>query len=268
MTLSAYSSIQKMKKAALGAGSLILDIAKTGISISYKADGSIVTNADQPAEDMIFEILEQSFPGISVIGEERTALPGGLPSKITDDYFLVDALDGTRIFAGGGDDFTVNVAYIEKGVLISGVIYAPNYGELFWGSERGAFKALKSEAFAVDHQIKVGPLVDQPRIVVSGSRDMDEVNAFVAKTEGTLEHVGASLKYCRIAEGKADVYPCFGTTMEWDTAAGHAILLAAGGFLRLLDGGDLTYGEGDRTTEAGFANPPFYASSGAKFFDR
>ncbi|TCP80804.1 3'(2'), 5'-bisphosphate nucleotidase [Rhizobium sp. PP-CC-2G-626] len=244
-----------------------MSIGKADTSVSFKTDGSIVTDADRAAEETIMAILEHAFPDLTAIGEERASMPGGLPSNITDAYFLVDALDGTTIFAGGGSDFTVNIAYIENGALICGLIYAPKHGELFWGTDQGAFKALRSEAFAVDHQIWVDPRVEVPRIVVSGSRDMDRVNEFVAMTGGVLEHVGASLKYCRIAEGKADVYPCFGPTKEWDTAAGHAILLAAGGTLCLLDGGDLTYGKGDRTTEAGFLNPPFYASSSAQLLE-
>ncbi|MCB1563753.1 MAG: 3'(2'),5'-bisphosphate nucleotidase CysQ [Alphaproteobacteria bacterium] len=224
-----------------------------------KADGSPVTIADQETEALITERLAALTPGVPVVGEESVAL-GTAPDPHGHEYFwLVDALDGTKEFISGGGDFTVNIALIRTGVPVLGVVYAPACGELYTGC--GAGTAVRwLEETGKDKEIHVRTPPKDGLTVVASRRHGDDkrLDRFLAefKIEKLIKR-GSSLKLCAVACGKADIYPRLGPTSEWDTAAGDAVLRAAGGILTDLDGKPLLYG-GARPK---FRNPEFVACS-------
>lgn len=243
-------------QAALAAGKEIERIYAAGCASETKADGSVVTEADHRAEAIILSCLAEHFPAIPVIAEEE-ACAGRIP-HIGRRFFLVDPLDGTRGFVERNGEFTVNIALIEDGVATTGVIYAPDQHVLYFGAiGEGAYRRRDGEASEAI-QVRLAP--DEGLTVVSSRTTAD-------KTRERLSGVGiagfapssSSLKFCLLAEGSADVYPRYGTTMEWDTAAGQAILEAAGGRVMRLDGdreaGPLRYGN----AAANFTNPHFIA---------
>jgi len=238
--------------AAHAAGVAILDIYRQDFNVRHKADASPVTRADEEAEAIIEERLAAAAPEIPIIAEERCAAQG-LPSAAPPRFWLVDPLDGTKEFISRNGEFTVNIALVECGRPRLGLVYAPALGRLFaggegvgaWVEEDGLRRAISTRA------------VPEAGLTVVGSRwhgDDAAVDAFLAgRRVAERAMVGSSLKLCLIAEGAADVYPRFGRTMEWDIAAGDAILRAAGGTVRTLDGAPLRYGK------AGFDNPDFVA---------
>jgi len=222
---------------ALAAGREIMTVRAAGFDAEKKSDGSIVTIADQRAEAIIEAGLAKLAPGTPMLGEE--AASAGRVPECGARFFCVDPLDGTRGFAKGGDEFTVNIALIEGGVPTHGVVLAPATGELFAG-EPG--RALGGREGAL-HPIQVRKEPQQWRIVASDFSGRDERTAqFVQALDGEIAHASSSIKFCRIAEGAADLYPRFGDVREWDAAAGHAILRAAGGEIMRLDGAPLVYG--------------------------
>lgn len=245
---------------ALKAGAKIMDIYRDGFSVDTKADASPVTEADGAAEAIILAGLARLWPDIPVVAEEAVST-GDVPE--TDKvFYLVDPLDGTREFISRNGEFTVNIALIDEGVPVAGVVYAPARGELFWGAKgKGAFRAaVKDGVIGSQEPLHVRAAPSAVTAIGSrshGSAETEEwlkqyvVNDFVA--------AGSSLKFCRVAEGSADLYPRHGRTMEWDTAAGDAILRAAGGLVTTLDGQPLTYGKRAREDGADFANPYFVA---------
>jgi 3'(2'),5'-bisphosphate nucleotidase len=249
--------LETMIEAALAAGDEIERIYAEGCAAEEKLDGSPVTIADRHAELIILARLTAAFPDIPILAEEE-ACAGRIPD-IGERFFCVDPLDGTKGFVGRTGEFTVNIALVEKGEAVAGVIYAPDPRLLYYGARgEGAFRAGHKEepqAIAVRARPEAG-------LTGIGSRNH--------AAPGTVERnarlriadylpSGSSLKFCRLAEGAADVYPRYGRTMEWDTAAGQAILEAAGGRVMALDGdeeaGPLRYGK----VEAEFANPNFIA---------
>lgn len=252
---------------ALKAGARIMDVYQTEFSVDAKSDASPVTEADGAAEEIILTELAKLSPDIPVVAEEAVS-KGDVPE--TDKvFYLVDPLDGTREFISRNGEFTVNIALIEEGVPVTGVVYAPALGELFWGAKgKGAFRAaVKEGVIGSQELIRVRSAPSAVTAIGSrshGSAETEEwlkqyvVNDFVA--------AGSSLKFCRVAEGSADLYPRHGRTMEWDTAAGDAILRAAGGLVTTLDGEPLTYGKRGRTSDTDFANPYFiaYGDTGLK----
>lgn len=248
-----------MIEAALAAGEEIACIYAEGCEIESKADGSPVTIADRRAEAIILERLAAAFPDIPVIAEEE-ACAGRLP-EIGDLFFLVDPLDGTKGFAERTGEFTVNIALIDHGVPVAGVVQAPDSGLLYYGATgKGAFRRNgddRDEPIHVRH-------ASAGRLAAIGSRNhrpRGEAEKLAALGATDYVPAGSSLKFCLLAEGSADVYPRWGPTMEWDTAAGQAVLVAAGGRVVALDDtggevGPLVYGK------AGFANPHFIAWGG------
>lgn len=249
-----------MIEAALAAGDEIERIYAEGCAAEEKLDGSPVTIADRHAELIILERLAAAFPDIPVLAEEE-ACAGRIP-KLGDRFFCVDPLDGTKGFVARTGEFTVNIALIEDEEPVAGVIYAPDPRLLYYGARgEGAFRAFhkqEPEPIRVRSRLSAG-------LTGIGSRNhaspgTEERNARL----GVIDYLpsGSSLKFCRLAEGAADVYPRYGRTMEWDTAAGQAILEAAGGRVMALEGdaeaGPLRYGK----TEDGFANPNFIAWGG------
>ena len=227
-----------------------------------KHDASPVTEADRAAERLIVAALDTAFPGIPIVAEEQIA-EGHVPPDLGSRFFLVDPLDGTREFVAGLPDFTVNIGLIEDGVPVCGVILAPAYGELFLGSARGAFKErqLRNGDWTDPQIISARIRPARPLALASRSHRTQATNAYLAEIPlEAVVPVGSSLKFCRIAEGAADLYPCLGRTMEWDIAAGHALLAAAGGQVVRIEGGEIAYGQRGRADMPDFANPYFLAT--------
>ncbi|MCD8497205.1 MAG: 3'(2'),5'-bisphosphate nucleotidase CysQ [Alphaproteobacteria bacterium] len=213
---------------------------------THKADGSPVTKADHETEAFIEEALLKLLPDVPVVGEEGIAL-GKLPSlKETEFYWLVDPIDGTKEFIAGSPDFTVNIALVSGGIPLIGIVYAPALGELYAGlntpDEKHATRWL--EETGKEKELRTRKPPKEGLHVVTGRRkknsgEMDKfLESFkVAKTTRR----GSSIKLCMIANGKADLYPQFGQTCQWDTAAGHAVLSGAGGIITDLQGTPLSY---------------------------
>lgn len=246
---------------ALDAGAVTLRHYGRGGKVRRKDNASPVTAADEESEALILAALARVAPGIPVIAEEE--MSAGRAPETGVRFFLVDPLDGTREFIAGRPDFTVNIALVENGRPILGVIYAPARGALYFGGEgHGAF-ALEAEADAGAFAPEAARPIQAraaPRhglvAVASRSHRRPETDAYLKSlTIADTLSIGSSLKFCLVAEGSADVYPRHGPTMEWDTAAGDAILRAAGGSVRGLDGHPLTYGK----AQDGFRNPQFIA---------
>ena len=237
---------------AVSAGAKIMEIYGSDFGSALKSDASPVTAADTAAEAIIVAGLKQHFPYIPIIAEEQHA--AGQQIALAETFFLVDPLDGTKEFISRNGEFTVNIGLIKNGQPICGVVYAPALNEIYVGEMGvGAFRAqtpgLQFSAISVRACPTLGPM-----ILASRSHRDTETEAFIAAQKpASITNAGSSLKFCRVAEGKADLYPRFGRTMEWDTAAGHAVLTAAGGKLTNPDGGAFTYGK------PGFANGPFIA---------
>jgi 3'(2'), 5'-bisphosphate nucleotidase len=216
-----------------------------------------VTAADRVAEEIVLEALARLAPGAAVVAEEAAAA-GRLPPP-ADTFFLVDALDGTRDFLNGRPDFTVNVGFVEAGRPAAGIVHAPASGRLWLGAAEGAF-AGDGKAWA---PIRVRrPPESGLEIVASRLHPSPETDAFIAKFPGArLVSAGSSIKFCLLAEGKADLYPRLGPTSQWDTAAGDAVLRAAGGRVLTLDGEPLRYGPREGTGVAAYLNPWFVATA-------
>jgi 3'(2'), 5'-bisphosphate nucleotidase len=234
---------------ALRAADAILAVRARGFAVSRKPDRSVVTEADHAAEAIIAAGLREAVPDIPVIAEEEVA--GGAVFLATPCFWLVDPLDGTREFTDGSDDFAVNIGLVRDGRIVLGVVGVPATGELFGGIVGvGAWKRWRGAQTPV-HARAVPP----EGLTVLASRhhgDAAQMEAFLAgRVVAKTVNYGSSLKFCRVAEGIADVYPRFGRTMEWDTAAPQAVLEAAGGTVCTLDGAPLRYGK------PGWENPHF-----------
>ena len=247
--------IASLIPAVIEAGACTLAHRAAGVAAEAKSDQSPVTAADRDAEAILLAALRYFAPTIPVVAEEEAAA-GRIPA-VDGPFFLVDPLDGTKEYVGGGDDFTVNVALIERGLPIAGIVYAPAQGAIWWGdvphrlAQRGD---VENGVVARRHPITVRPCGGRPRAVASKSHSNPATEAFLAACESQDRvSIGSSLKFVLLAEGTADLYPRPGPTMEWDTAAGHAVLAAAGGRVFDLDGGPLTYGK------PRFFNPGFVA---------
>ena len=245
---------------AISAGEAVMAVYAAPPASRLKADSSPVTDADLRSEAIILEGLRRLAPAIPVVSEESAAATA--PPVLADRFFLVDPLDGTREFLGRNGEFTVNIALIEGRRPVAGVIFAPAIDRLFWAErDVGAFEADVSgtslRAISRRRLRAAPPPGTGLRVVASRSHLDPDTEAWMkARTVASLLSAGSSLKFCLVAAGEADAYPRFGPTMEWDTAAGHAILEAAGGRVAAADGGPLLYGK----REAGFANGGFIAS--------
>ncbi len=244
--------------AAREAGAVIMDIYRGDFAVDEKADASPVTEADRRAEDVITARLRALTPDIPIVGEEAFAA-GDIPA-VDRRFWLVDPLDGTKEFIKRRDEFTGNIALIENATPVLGVVHSPALGLLFAGAVGGGARLTTGDGAARPIATRALP-PEGLAVVASRSHANDEALAAWLEGRGVASTVkaGSSLKFCRVAEGAADVYPRFGPTMEWDTAAGHAVLLAAGGQVTTIDGAPFTYGK------PGFRNPHFVAWSGAAF---
>lgn len=248
---------------ALAAGREIMDVYRSKIIVETKSDESPVTEADRRSEAVILAGLRKACPEVLCVAEEEMS-HGLVVSGPCDTFMLIDPLDGTREFVNAKTDFTVNIALIREGAPILGVVYAPARNVLYAGGPDGSFVYDVDAAFACGQgrRISVRRASSVPRIVASRSHRTAETDAFIERYPGAeIASVGSSLKFCLLAAGEADLYPRFGRTMEWDTAAGDAVLRAAGGFTRTVDGRPLTYGKRPGA-DVDFSNPWFVASGG------
>ncbi len=250
------------------AGAAVMEVYAKDFAVETKGDASPVTEADQLAEAIILADLARLAPDIPVIAEE--ACSAGIVPGVDQAFFLVDPVDGTREFVSRNGDFTVNVALIRAGRPVFGLVYAPVHGMLYLGRPEGA-EALRIADGAVVARSPIAAVARPeaaPRIIASRSHRTAETDAFIARHPGaSIVSAGSSLKFCLMASGEADLYPRMGPTMQWDTAAGDAVLRAAGGSVTDTDGVPLTYGPNGRAGAMGFANPWFVAH-GARRDDR
>jgi 3'(2'), 5'-bisphosphate nucleotidase len=245
--------LQSLIYTAQRAGGAIMAVYATDFSVQQKADASPVTVADEAAERIILADLARLAPSTPVVAEEAVAAgKGPVDAAKEGRFFLVDPLDGTKEFVGRRDEFTVNVALIERGEPVLGVVFAPARRELYWGDVR-AGKAGRIDADPDGTMPSLGTAISvrsRPAegwvAVASRSHRTPETDAFLATYPvKEFRSIGSSLKFCVVAAGEADIYPRLGTTMEWDTAAGQAVLVAAGGRVTTLDGRPFTYGKAD-----------------------
>lgn len=249
---------------ALAVGRDMLQVFEAGPTARLKDDASPVTVADERAEADILTGLARFCPGIPVVAEEAAAA-GRAATEGFDRFILVDPLDGTREFISRRPEFTVNIALVEQGVPVAGVVYAPALGRAYAGSAAGAERLTVAADFTVASRepIAVRPQRQPPVAVISRSHITGETMAWLER-QG-IDHsvaIGSSLKFCLLAEGSADIYPRYGCTMEWDTAAGDAVLRAAGGMTLTLGGEPLRYGKVHRPEARDFVNPDFIARGG------
>jgi 3'(2'),5'-bisphosphate nucleotidase len=255
---------ETMRRAAITASRIVKAHYEQGAEARQKGDGSPVTAADEEAETAILGILREGCPDIPVIAEEAVA--GGAVPKASERFFLVDPLDGTKEFVNGTDEFTVNIALIENGEPVAGCVTTPALGELYFGqvgegATKTPFDFAAGTATGEARPIAVRAARSGERIAMtSRSHGSEETKAMLARLGvNDVLPAGSSLKFCAIAEGRADLYPRLGRTMEWDTAAAHAVLRAAGGEVYVFEnqerGDPLRYGKEQR----GFDNPHFLA---------
>ena len=244
---------------ASDAGRLVMEVYATDFSVRTKDDASPVSEADERAEALLVPGVQALLPGVLVVAEEAVSA-GGLP-EVPSEFVLIDPVDGTREFVSRNGDFTVNVALVRDGVPVAGVVYAPARERLFVGGTTAGSATLR----AGDQVGALAPLTTRPYpaaglvAVASRSHLDDRTRGFLDRLQpADTRSAGSSLKFCLVAAGEADVYPRFGPTMEWDTAAGDAVLRAAGGTVVDETGAPLRYGK----TGDGLRNGPFVAWGG------
>ncbi|MCY4548269.1 MAG: 3'(2'),5'-bisphosphate nucleotidase CysQ [Defluviicoccus sp.] len=245
--------LDRIAAIAEDAGRAILRHYRSGVAVERKADSSPVTIADREAEALILRALQAIDPAVPAIAEEASAA-GAAPAEGGERFWLVDPLDGTREFLGETDEFTVNIALIEDGVPVLGAVHAPALGETYGGLAPGA--AWRSRRGGAREAISARTVPAEGPVVLSSRRHGDRARlAQLLAGMNVSAHriVGSSLKFCLLAAGEGDLYPRYGETNEWDTAAGDAVLRAAGGGVRTTGGAPLAYGK------PGFLNPEFIA---------
>ena len=249
---------ERIAEIALGAGKVIMDVYESDFNVARKEDTSPVTEADEKAEALILRTLAELAPDVPVLAEEAAAA-GNIP-ELGSRFLLVDPLDGTKEFINKRGEFTVNIALIEHGRPVMGVVYAPALDRLFvadnvssaWQASAKPGAAVPPEAERTPLRIRKAP--EALTAIASKSHRTPETDAFLETFEvGEIIAAGSSLKFCLIAAGEADLYPRMGRTMEWDTGAGQAVVEAAGGRVLQEDGAPLLYGK----TERGYDNPHF-----------
>ncbi len=221
--------------------------------VRTKDDNSPVTDADEETEAFLLEALATLTPDIPVVSEEAASAKG-LPREAAERFWLVDPLDGTKEFISRNGEFTVNVALIEKGRPVAGVVHAPALAMTWAGATLGSARFSQTDLQAMAIQTRDVPPEGVTVVASRRHGDNADLEQFLAGYKvAEMKNAGSSLKFCLLASGKADLYPRFGRTMEWDTAAGHAVLLAAGGRVETVEGQPLGYGK------PGFENPYFIA---------
>jgi 3'(2'), 5'-bisphosphate nucleotidase len=237
-------------KIARDAGAAIMDIYSQDFLVDIKADQSPLTAADMASHHIIEAGLNALDANIPVLSEESADIDWDV-RKTWSRYWLVDPLDGTREFIKKNGEFTVNIALIENGNPVFGVIYAPVLNTMWWGDQRGAFKQVDGQPAL---KINTEKTVSNPLRVAASRSHLDDFTKAALMRMGTIEasSMGSSLKFCSVADNRLDVYPRFAPTSEWDTAAGQAIVEAAGGSVLHLDGSRFQYNR-----KASLLNPHF-----------
>lgn len=254
-----FTLIESLIPAAWAAGDAALAARKAGLKVHAKADASPVTEADRAAEAILLAALADHAPGVPVVAEEEVAA-GRIP-PVGDHFILVDALDGTKDFLTGGPDFTANVGIVRDGHPVAGLVLAPAQAKLWIGAV--GFGAFLEDRAGTRRAIRVRRPGNTLGIIASRSHRNAETDSFIARYPGAdIVAAGSSLKFCAVAEGLADLYPRLGPTSQWDTAAGDAVLRAAGGRVLTLDGRPLPYGPGKGNGPKAFLNPSFVATGG------
>lgn len=257
-TLTGYAD--RLEPTMLECGRVIMGIYESDFEVERKADKSPVTEADEASEAVILKALAEIAPDIPVVAEEQCAAQG-FPEFDGSTFWCVDALDGTKEFIRRRGDFTVNIALVVDGVPALGLVYAPVHGTLYRGivcPQSGASAASVTRN-GTRTPIAVRPKPDNGLTIVGSASHQvkDAMDAFLAEHDvADMIAIGSSLKFCLVAEGKADLYPRFGPTCEWDTAAGHAVLRAAGGSVKTFDGDHLPY----KKESARYLNGTFIAA--------
>jgi len=248
----AATLLREIESVAHVAGKAIMKVYKSGFTVDVKSDDTPVTEADTAAEAIILRALRRLTPDVPVVAEEEVAA-NGTPKNIGDRFWLVDPLDGTREFLTHNDEFTVNIALVENRRPVLGVVHAPAKHLTFTGGiGLGATRSENGAAAAIT--IRRPPAEGLTVIASRRHGSAVELDHFLeGRAVARRINCGSSLKFCLVANGEADIYPRFGPTMEWDTAAGHAVLAAAGGRVTTPDGAELQY----RKPE--FLNPNFIA---------
>lgn len=244
----AAALLEPLTELAVQAGAAILAVNRNAMTVEGKSDGSPVTLADLAADRVICEGLTRLFPGIPTLSEERLHLA---EPPYAGALFLIDPLDGTKEFIAGRQEFTVNIALIVDGVPLLGIVGAPALG-LIWrglvgrGAQRLEIKPNLSIGRSTPIKARPMPAAGQPWIAaVSRSHGDIRSEAFISSRPGAVrQEFGSALKFCRIAEGQADIYPRLSPTCEWDVAAGHAVVVAAGGHVADSLGQPLHFGGG------------------------
>jgi 3'(2'),5'-bisphosphate nucleotidase len=231
--------IVELRRIALQAGDAVMDVYRSAFSASAKEDASPLTDADLRSDAVIRQHLNAAFPGVSILSEES----GESCGSAADCMFLIDPLDGTREFIQRNGEFTVNIALVREGRPVAGIVHAPALGETFCAAEGlGCWTRVGAE----DRVLQAAQFDERSALRVIGSRshDSDRLRDWLDSLarEFSLVTAGSSLKFCRLAEGKADVYPRLGSTSQWDTAAGQCILEQSGGAITATDGVPLLYG--------------------------
>lgn len=252
MTSSRNALLEEVRAIARGAGELVMSVYRSDFEARRKDDASPVTEADERAEAFILAGLRKLTPLVPIVAEEEVA--AGRTPKVGDTFWLVDPLDGTKEFINRNDEFTVNVALVEDGLPTLGVVLAPALGRLFAGdTQSGA--SVEDDAGRRPIRCRAVPAEGLTVVASRSHGDAAALDAFLGSRKvAAIRGAGSSLKLCVIAAGEADLYPRLGRTMEWDIAAGHAVLAAAGGSVSALSGVPLRYGK------PGFENPHFVAS--------
>lgn len=223
------------------AGAAIMEVYQGGYTVVQKQDESPLTSADRLSHEVIAEMLADRFPDIPVLSEEGANIPFEVRAQWRR-FWLVDPLDGTKEFIKHNGEFTVNIALIEDGVPVFGVVYAPARQILYWGAQGSGAFMQQGDDPPVAIQVRQIAMNSGLTVVMSRSHPSPELEMFLKEYHvAEALPVGSSLKLCVVAEGKADLYPRLGPTMEWDTAAGQAVVEAAGGTVCGLDGIPLRY---------------------------
>ncbi len=253
LPLNSMETLDAVVQIARKAGDVILSIYRTDFETRGKADASPVTEADEKAEVVITDALARLTPEVPIVAEEAVAA-GRIP-EVGERFWLVDPLDGTKEFINRNGEFTVNIALIEQGVPVLGVVLAPALERLFAGRQGGG-AYVEDESGRRPIRCRTVPAEGLTVVASRSHGDAAALDQFLAgRKVASLANAGSSLKLCLVAAGEADLYPRLGRTMEWDIAAGHAVLAAAGGKVNVVGGGPLRYGK------PGFDNPHFAASA-------
>lgn len=262
------TALEELAAIAAAAGATLLEYRSGPLEAQTKADGSPVTAADHAANAVILRQLAERFAGMPVVSEEGP--PVDARAHAPRSMFLVDPLDGTKEFLAGRDEFTVNIALVEDGEPVAGIVHAPARRALYGGGRgQGAWRTtLEGGSLRARTPIKAVPAAGALRVITSRSHLDAETSAFIERySVSVLQRAGSSLKFCLVAAGEADLYPRLDRTMEWDTAAGDAILRAAGGSVRTLDGAPLRYNKRGIPGQRPFSNPGFVAAGAFDPFD-